>query len=69
MSYVPLTTPDLLLAATLLVINAAISWGFQLKLEKSIAIAVVRMGSCSWLWSASFLSSFLCSPHQFGRPC
>jgi len=43
MSYVPLTTSDLLLAATLLVINAAISWGFQLKLEKSIAIAVVRM--------------------------
>jgi len=43
MSYVPLTTSDLLLAATLLAVNAAISWGFQLKLEKSIAIAVVRM--------------------------
>ncbi|MGI9403939.1 MAG: ABC transporter permease [Hyphomicrobium sp.] len=43
MNYVPLTTSDLLLAATLLVVNAAISWGFRLQLEKSIAIAVVRM--------------------------
>ena len=43
MNYVPLTTFDLLLAATLLAINAAISWGFRLRLERSIAIAVVRM--------------------------
>lgn len=43
MSYVPLTTTDLMLAATLLIINAAISWFFRLQLEKSIAIAVVRM--------------------------
>jgi putative ABC transport system permease protein len=43
MNYVALTPSDLLLAATLLVINAAISWGFRLQLEKSIAIAVVRM--------------------------
>jgi UDP-glucose/iron transport system permease protein len=43
MSYVPLTVLDLLLAGALLAINAAISWAFSLKLEKSIAIAVVRM--------------------------
>jgi putative ABC transport system permease protein len=43
MSYIPLTTTDLMLAATLLIINAAISWFFRLQLEKSIAIAVVRM--------------------------
>lgn len=43
MSYVPLTPVDLILAALLLVANASISLAFRLKLEKSIAIAVVRM--------------------------
>jgi putative ABC transport system permease protein len=43
MSYVPLTPLDLLLAGALLVINAAISWAFRLQLERSIAVAVVRM--------------------------
>lgn len=43
MSYVPLTPLDLLLAATLLIANAAISWGFRLGLEKSIAISAARM--------------------------
>jgi putative ABC transport system permease protein len=43
MTYVPLTPLDLVLAAALLAINAAISWIFRLKLERSIAIAAVRM--------------------------
>lgn len=43
MSYVSLTYWDLLLAATLLIANGAISWAFRLGLEKSIAIAAVRM--------------------------
>jgi putative ABC transport system permease protein len=42
-SYVPLTPADLAIAAALLVINAAISWLFRLRLEKSIVIAAVRM--------------------------
>ena len=43
MSYVPLSPLDLTLAAALLIINAAISWLFRLRLEKSIAIGTVRM--------------------------
>jgi len=43
MTYVPLTPLDLTLAACLLLINGAISWVFGLRLEKSIAIAAVRM--------------------------
>lgn len=43
MTYVPLTPLDLILAAGLLLINAAISWFFRLRLEKSIAVAAVRM--------------------------
>lgn len=43
MTYVPLTPLDLALAAALLVINGIISWAFRLKLERSIAIATVRM--------------------------
>lgn len=43
MTYVPLTPLDLVLAGILLVINGAISWGFGLKLERSLAIATVRM--------------------------
>jgi putative ABC transport system permease protein len=43
MTYVPLTPIDLLLAAALLVVNAAISWFFRLGLERSLAIAAVRM--------------------------
>lgn len=43
MSYVPLTPLDLVLASALLVVNAAISWAFRLQLERSIAIAALRM--------------------------
>jgi putative ABC transport system permease protein len=43
MTYVPLTSLDLVLAAALLVVNGAISWFFRLRLEASIAIAAVRM--------------------------
>ncbi|MDP1639717.1 MAG: ABC transporter permease, partial [Hyphomicrobium sp.] len=43
MSYVSLTPLDIVLAATLLFANGLISWGFRLRLEKSIAIAAVRM--------------------------
>jgi len=43
MSYVPLTPLDLMLAGALLAVNAAISWAFSLKLEKSLAVATVRM--------------------------
>ena len=43
MTYISLTPLDLALAATLLVLNAAISWVFGLRLEKSIAVAAVRM--------------------------
>jgi putative ABC transport system permease protein len=43
MSYVPLTPLDILLAAALLIANGAISWGFRLGLEKSLAIAAARM--------------------------
>jgi putative ABC transport system permease protein len=42
-SYVPLTSFDLALAAALLITNVAISWVFHLKLERSLAIAAVRM--------------------------
>ena len=43
MSYVSLTPLDIVLAAALLFANGLISWGFRLRLEKSIAIASVRM--------------------------
>jgi len=43
MTYVPLTPLDLVLAAALLVVNGIISWVFRLKLERSIAIATIRM--------------------------
>ncbi len=43
MTYVPLTPFDLALAAALIIINGAISWFFRLKLERSLAIAAVRM--------------------------
>jgi putative ABC transport system permease protein len=43
MSYVSLTPLDIVLAAALLIANGAISWGFRLGLEKSIAIAAARM--------------------------
>jgi putative ABC transport system permease protein len=42
-AYVPLTPFDLALAAALLVLNGAISWFFRLQLERSLAIAAVRM--------------------------
>lgn len=43
MTYVPLTPLDLALAAALMVINGALSWTLSLKLERSLAIAAVRM--------------------------
>jgi putative ABC transport system permease protein len=43
MTYVPLTPLDLALAAALLIINGAISWAYDLRLERSIAIATARM--------------------------
>jgi len=43
MSTIALTPLDLALAANLLAINAAISWGFGLRLERSIALAAARM--------------------------
>jgi UDP-glucose/iron transport system permease protein len=43
MTYVPLTMLDLVLAASLLIINGTISWAFSLRLEKSLAIAAMRM--------------------------
>ncbi len=42
-SYVPLSASDLIIAATLIVLNGAISFAYGLKLEKSLAIASVRM--------------------------
>ena len=43
MTYVSLTPLDIAFAAALLIANGAISWGFRLGLEKSIAIAAARM--------------------------
>lgn len=43
MSYVSLSYWDLVLAALLLLINGAISFGFRLRLERSVAISAVRM--------------------------
>jgi putative ABC transport system permease protein len=42
-SYVPLSLADLIIAATLVAINGAISFAYGLKLEKTLAIASVRM--------------------------
>ncbi len=42
-SYVPLSYIDMALAALLVVANGAISYFYRLKLEKSLAIAVLRM--------------------------
>jgi putative ABC transport system permease protein len=43
MSYIPLHTADLALAAVLLIANGAVSFWFRLGLERSIAISAVRM--------------------------
>ncbi|HYD15601.1 MAG TPA: ABC transporter permease, partial [Hyphomicrobium sp.] len=43
MTYVPLEIPDLALAAVLLIANGAISFWFQLGLERTIAISALRM--------------------------
>ena len=43
MSYVPLSSLDMVLAALLVIANGAISYFYRLKLEKSLAIAVLRM--------------------------
>ncbi len=43
MTYVPLSPLDLALAASLLIANAAISWFLRLKIERSLAVAAVRM--------------------------
>jgi putative ABC transport system permease protein len=68
-SYVPLSMLDLALAAALLIANVAISYLYKLKLEKSLAIASLRMivqliavalvlrlifGDASPLWSLAF---------------
>ena len=42
-SYVPLSIADLVIAATLVALNGAISFAYGLKLEKSLAIASLRM--------------------------
>lgn len=41
--YVPLSYSDLVVAAALVALNGAISFAYKLKLEKSLAIACVRM--------------------------
>ncbi len=38
-----LTTLDLAIAASLLLLNVAVSWGFRLGLEKRLAVAALRM--------------------------
>ncbi len=43
MTYISLTSSDLIAAALLIFINGAMSWALQLGLERSIAIAAVRM--------------------------
>lgn len=43
MSYVPLSWLDLAAAAVLIVFNGALSWALRLGLERSIAIATLRM--------------------------
>jgi putative ABC transport system permease protein len=43
MSYVALTPLDLVLAAALVLVNAALSFAFRLGLERSLAIAAARM--------------------------
>ncbi len=43
MSYVPLSWLDLVAAAVLIVLNGALSWALRLGLERSIAVAAVRM--------------------------
>ena len=45
MSYVQLSWPDLVAAAVLIVFNGALSWALRLGLERSIAIATLRMVS------------------------
>ena len=42
-TYVPLSASDLIIAATLVALNGAISLAYGLRLEKSLAIASVRM--------------------------
>lgn len=43
MNYVPLDTIDLALAAALVVLNAAVSLAFRLGMERTLAVAAVRM--------------------------
>ena len=43
MSYVPLYWPDLVLAALLLLVNGLLSVAFRLGLERTLAVAAVRM--------------------------
>ena len=43
MNYVPLSPLDLALAATMLVINGGLSVAFQLRLERTLAVAAARM--------------------------
>jgi putative ABC transport system permease protein len=43
MTYVSLSPFDLAAAAALILVNGALSWGFRLALERSLAVAAVRM--------------------------
>lgn len=43
MSFVPLSMVDVALAAMLILLNGLVSWAFRLGLERSIAIAALRM--------------------------
>ncbi len=47
MSYLPLSAFDLAIAALLMAVNGAISFGFRLGLERSLAIAACAWW-CSW---------------------
>ncbi len=42
-SYVPLSAADLIIAATLVALNGAISFAYGLRLEKTLAVASLRM--------------------------
>lgn len=41
--YIPLDYGDVALAATLLTLNAALSWALELRLERQLVIAALRM--------------------------
>ncbi len=43
MTYVPLSVTDIVLAALLMIANGALSWGFGLKLERTLLLNSIRM--------------------------